>query len=144
LGDTTDDIFLGHLDQFEGFLRLYFHPGREVLRSSERAGFRRGESDHVVEIPVAEDPATGEAGKHIIGKVARLHFGARSFHSVIESYRFKQDRVQLGLRDGVVKQDPDLLRVIIDGSPWVEAKWFDSSGREWREFSAVLRRESLP
>lgn len=141
-GDNTEDIFLGHLDQFEGFLRLYFHPGREVLRSSERAGLRRGESDHVVEIPVAEDPATGGAGKHIIGKVARLHFGTRSFHSVIESYGFEHDRVRLELRDGIVTQDPDLLRVIIDGNQWVEAKWFDSSGREWREFSTVLRRES--
>jgi hypothetical protein len=141
-GDESEDVFGEHLDQFEGFLRLYFHPGREVLRNCDQAGLRRGEDDHVVEIPVAADPAEGNAGRDIVGKVVRLHFGERRLHSVVRSYGFDGDRVHLELADPVVTADPDLLRVVVDGSPWVEARWFDSRDREWREFSTVLRREA--
>lgn len=139
-GDDTDDFFAGHLDQFEGYLRLYFHPGREAMRSSEQTGLRRGDSDRVVEIPVAGDPARGAAARHVVGKVVRLHFGDRHLHSVVESYDFDGDRARLEIRDPVVTEDPDRLRLVIDGNPWVEAKWFDSRGREWREFSAILRK----
>jgi hypothetical protein len=139
-GDDTEDVFAGHLDQFEGYLRLYFHPGREALRNSERSGLRRGDSDRVVEIPVATDPARGAAARHVVGKVVRVDFADRRLHSVIDAYRFEGDRVRLELRDPIVTEDPDRLRVIIDGNPWVEAKWFDSRGREWRDFSAILRK----
>jgi hypothetical protein len=140
LGDDDGDVFRGHLDQFEGFLRLYFHPGREVLRNSERAGLRRGDADHVVEIPADADPAGGEAGQHIVGKVVRLHFGEERRHAVVRSYGFVGGRVRLELEQPVVERDPDLLRLIVDGNAWVEAKWFDSRGREWRDFSTTMRR----
>jgi hypothetical protein len=94
----------------------------------------------VVEIPAASDPARGEAGRHIVGKVVRLRLGGRRLHSVVESYRFDSDHVRLEMRDPIVAEDPDELRLIVDGNPWVEAKWFDSQGREWREFSAILRK----
>jgi phosphodiesterase/alkaline phosphatase D-like protein len=142
LGDESEDIFGEHLDQFEGFLQLYFHPGREALRNCEQAGLRRGASDRVVEIPVAADPAGANAGRHIVGKVVRLHFGESRLHSVVHSYGFDGDRVRLELADPIVTTDPDRLRVLVDGNPWVEARWFDSRGREWRDFSAVLRREA--
>jgi hypothetical protein len=61
-------------------------------------------------------------------------------HSVVEAYDFGGDRARLEIRDPIVTEDPDRLRLLIDGNPWVEAKWFDSRGREWREFSAILRR----
>ena len=131
----------GHLDQFEGFLRLYFHPGREALRSSERSGLHRGESDRVVEFPAQADPAEGAAAERIVGRVVRLRVGGRDRHSVVRSYRHTDGRVTLRLEDPVVTADPELLRVILDGNPWVEARWFDSHGREWRDFAAVLRRE---
>jgi hypothetical protein len=139
-GDDSEDFFAGHLDKFEGYLRLYFHPGREALRSSERSGLRRGDTDRVVEIPVETDPARGAAGRNIVGKVVRLHFGERRLHSVVESYRFDSDHVRLEIQDPIVTEDPDRARLIIDGIPWVEAKWFDARGREWREFSAILRK----
>jgi hypothetical protein len=61
---------------------------------------------------------------------------------VVRSYGFDGDRVRLELADPIVTTDPDRLRVLVDGNPWVEARWFDSRGREWRDFSAVLRREA--
>jgi hypothetical protein len=140
LGDGVGDVFRGHLDQFEGLLRLYFHPGREVLRNVEREGLTRGETDHVVEIPVTEDPAGREAGNLIVGMVVRLEFGEEHLHSVVKSYRFEDGRVRIELEDPIVTRDPDLLRVIVDGNPWVEATWIDSRGREWREFSTVMRK----
>jgi len=36
------------------------------------------------------------------------------------------------------------LRVIVDAGPWVEARWIDSRGDEWRDFSSVLRKASEP
>jgi hypothetical protein len=39
-----------------------------------------------------------------------------------------------------VTEDPELLRVLLDGRAWVEVRWFDARGREWREFAAVLRK----
>jgi phosphodiesterase/alkaline phosphatase D-like protein len=138
--DGTGGPFREHLDQFEGCLRLYFHPGRDVLRNAERDGLRRGENDHVVEIPAEEDPAGKGARRHIGGKVVRLHFGEDRRHSAVRSYRFEDGRARFELEDPIVTRDPDVLRVIIDGNPWVEAKWFDSRGREWRDFSTVMRK----
>ena len=51
--------------------------------------------------------------------VVRLEFGENRLHSVVKSYRFAGDRVRIELEDPIVTRDPDLLRVIDDGSPWV-------------------------
>jgi hypothetical protein len=79
-----------------------------------------------------------------VGRVLRLDFAGESRHSVVTAYRFEQDRVRLELADPIVTEDPLALRVILDGSPWVEARWFDATGKEWRDFSHVLRRGSSP
>jgi len=139
-GDESEDFFGEHLDQFEGYLRLYFHPGREALRSSERSGLRRGESNRVVEIPAEQDPARGEAGRRIVGRVVRMEFGGERRHSVVESYRYEKGMVRLELQHPIVTANPDLLRVLLDDDPWVEARWFDAQGREWRDFGHTLRR----
>jgi phosphodiesterase/alkaline phosphatase D-like protein len=139
LGDEVEDIFGEHLDQFEGYLRLYFHPGREALRNSERSGLRRGESDREVRIPTAENPARGGAGQHIVGRVVRLHFGDERRHSIVTGHRYAEDQVQLELADPIVVRDPDALRIVLDGDPWIEATWVDTRGHEWREFSRILR-----
>jgi hypothetical protein len=76
-----------------------------------------------------------------VGRVVRLQFGERRRHSVVTSYGYDNGRARIELKDPVVSEDPDLLRVILDGDPWVEARWFDTRGREWREFSSVLRKE---
>ena len=143
-GDGVGDVFRGHLDQFEGLLRLYFHPGREVLRNAEREGLRRGDSNRLVEIPVSEDPAGRNAGSQIVGKVLRLDFGDERRHSVVTAYEFSEGRARIELKDPIVFRDPDSLRVIVDANPWVEARWFDSRGREWRDFATVMRRTVVP
>jgi phosphodiesterase/alkaline phosphatase D-like protein len=145
-GDLSDDVFLGGLDQFEGYLRLYFHPGQEAWSSADRFRIRRGSSDREIAVATAavHDPATGRAADAIIGRVARLRFGERSVHGVVSSYRFEAGTVRLQLAEPLVTTDPDDVRILIDAEPWVEARWFDASGREWRHVSGVLRREPVP
>jgi hypothetical protein len=139
LGDEEDDTFGAHLDQFEGCLRLYFHPGGEALRSIETAGLARGANDRVVEVAASEDPAGGAAARHVVGKVARLEVAGQTRHSVITSYRFEAGRARFELADPIVTAAPEQMRVLLGGRPWVEATWLDARGRPWRDFSSVLR-----
>jgi hypothetical protein len=141
VGDESNDIFEGGLDQFAGYLRLYFHPGQEGLRSSESAGLRRGRSAREVIIPAARDPALGEAARLLPGKVVRLRFGDDSLHSVVAGYRYEPGQAVVTLQDPVVRADPDELRVLLDALPWVESRWFDARGREWRDFTFVMRKD---
>jgi hypothetical protein len=140
-GLPSNDVFRGGLDTFEGFLRLYFHPGQEALRRSEEAGARRAAAGDAVEVPATVDPARNDAGRLVVGSVARLRFGDLTVHGVIRSYRFEAGRAVFRFDPGLVRADPDEFRVLIDGVPWVEARWFDAGGREWRDLAAVLRRE---
>jgi hypothetical protein len=140
-GDATEDVFFDSLDQFEGYLRMYFHPGREILRSSENGPLRRGSTDREVVIESTADPAAGRAAAEVVGKVVRLRSGESIAHSVIAAYRFENGRAVFTLADPVVRADPDELRVIVDAIPWVEVKWFDARGREWRDFSFVIRKD---
>jgi hypothetical protein len=140
-GDPANDVFRGGLDKFEGYLRLYFHPGQEALRSVERAGLRRGADAHAVEVAGAEDPAVNQAGRLVVGRVARLRFGDEVVHAVIEAYRHEAGRAIFRLESPVVRADPDEFRIIVDAVPWVETRWYDAGGREWRDLSNVLRRE---
>ncbi len=141
-GDDSGDVFLGGLDQFRGYLRLYFHPGQEALRSSERAVPRRGGSDFDVTIPTPKDPATGRAGQAVLGRVMRLRVGNRVLFSPVADYRFEGGTAVFRLRDPIVTGDPDEVRILVDGVPWVEARWFDDRGCEWRDLGAVLRHVS--
>jgi hypothetical protein len=139
-GDDVADVFYGRLDQFAGYLRLYFHPGQEALRSSESAGLRRL-SDHEVAMAAESDPAMGGAARHVVGKVVRLRRGEESLFSVVTAYRYEPGRAVLTLKDAIVRADPDELRVLIDATPWVESRWFDARGHEWRDFSFVMRKD---
>lgn len=145
-GDLSDDVFLGGLDQFHGYLRLYFHPGQEAWSSADRFRIRRGTSDREIAIATdaVADPATGRAAEAIIGRVARLRFGERSLYGIVSSYHFDAGTVRLQLTEPLVTTDPDDVRILIDAQPWVEARWFDAGGREWRHVSGVLRREPTP
>jgi hypothetical protein len=140
-GNPANDVFRGGLDTFEGYLRLYFHPGQEALRSSEKAGARRGGADDTVEVPTPVDPAVHHAGRLVVGRVARLRFGDDTVHAVVEDYRHEGGRAVFRLDSPVVRANPDEFRVLIDAVPWVEARWFDARGREWRDLAGVLRRE---
>ena len=141
IGDAIDDIFEGGLDQFAGYLRLYFHPGQEALRSVESAGLLRGRSAHEVAIRAAEEPALGDAARRVVGRVVRLRFGDETRHSVVTAYRYEPGLAVLTLQDPVAGTVPDELRVLIDAVPWVEARWFDARGREWRDFGFVMRKD---
>jgi PhoD-like phosphatase/concanavalin A-like lectin/glucanase superfamily protein len=140
-GDATNDVFRGGLDTFEGYLRLYFHPGQEALRSSERAGLHRAAADDAVEVALAADPARNRAGRLVVGRVARVRFGPETRHAVVSGYRYAAGRAVFQLDAPVVRADPDELRILVDAVPWVEARWFDAEGREWRDLAGVLRRE---
>jgi len=140
-GDDSADVFLGGLDQFEGYLRLYFHPGQEALRNSEDASPRRGGSNFEIEIPTPVDPAKGAAAQAVVDKVMRIRYGNRVLFSPVAGYRFKNGAAVFRLRDPIVTVDPQEVRILVDGVPWVEARWFDVRGHEWRDLGAVLRRE---
>jgi len=140
LADDATDVFFGGLDQFAGYLRLYFHPGEEALRSSESAGLRRL-SGREVAMSAASDPAVGGAARAVVGKVVRLRFGEEERHSVVRAYRYEPGRAVLTLEDAIVDADPAELRVLVDATPWVEARWFDARGHEWRDFSFVMRKD---
>ncbi len=137
--DPADDVFRSGLDKFEGYLRLYFHPGQEALRSSAPLIRRRGAN--AIEVPLGADPAKNRAGHAAVGRVARLRLADDVVHAVVSAYRFEQDRAVFELDRSVVTSDPVDFQLLIDAEPWVEARWFDARGREWRDFAAVLRRE---
>jgi hypothetical protein len=141
VSDEIDDVFEQRLDQFAGYLRLYFHPGQEALRSSEAGGLQRGTSDREVRIASAEDPASGNAARLLVGKVVRLRFGDESVHSVVTGYRHEAGQAVITLADDVVRARPDELRVLLDAVPWVECRWSDGRGEEWRDFAFVMRKD---
>jgi hypothetical protein len=136
-----DDVFEARLDQFVGHLRLYFHPGQEALRSSETAGLRRGASAREVVMFARQDPAVGQTARQVVGKVVRLRVGERFRHSVVSAYRYEPGQAILTLADPIVEDAPDELRLLLDAEPWVEARWFDARGREWRDFAFVMRKD---
>jgi hypothetical protein len=140
-GDGSKDLFIGGLDRFEGYLRLYFHPGRELLRSSEAVGVHRGAGTSELEVRLAENPAVGQAATQVVGRVARLRIQGRDRHSVITGYRYADGRAVFELADPVVLDDPEEFRILVDGAAWVRADWVDARGKPWPEFTAVLRVE---
>ncbi len=140
-GDDSADVFRGGLDQFEGYLRLYFHPGQEALRSSEDASPRRGGSNFEIEISTPVDPANGAAAQAVLDKVMRLRYGNQALFSPVTAYSFRDGAAVFRLRDPIATLDPQEVRILVDGVPWVEARWFDARGHEWRDLGAVLRRE---
>jgi hypothetical protein len=140
--DGVPDVFRGGVDQFEGFLRLYFHPGREVLRSSERHGLARGRGDREVAMLSATDPARGRAASIVVGKVARVVVRGRPFFSKVRGYRYDNGQAVFTLEDPVVSSPPEELRILVEDEPWVRADWYDAAGKPWGEFTAVLRRRS--
>jgi hypothetical protein len=73
--------------------------------------------------------------------VVRLRFGDQTRHSVVAAYRYEPGQAVLTLHDPVADVVPDELRVLIDAVPWVEARWFDARGREWRDFAFVMRKD---
>lgn len=140
-GGEEPSLFRGGLDQFEGFLRLYFHPGREVLRSSEAGRLARGSSPHEVVLVAPSDPARGRARDLVVGKVARVVVAGEAFFSQVRGYGYGDGRVVFRLADPVVSADPEEFRILIEDEAWVRADWFDGRGKPWAEFSAVLRAE---
>jgi len=140
LGDGSEDLFDGRFEQFEGFLRLYFHPGREAWRNVERVGIQRGESERELLIDAPVNPARGSAAEQVVGRVVRLEFEDRTRHSVVTGYRHDGRNAVVTLRDPIVDAQPLRARLLLPGHAWVEARWFDAEGQEWREYGRVLRK----
>ena len=69
-----------------------------------------------------------------------MNWKLRRAHSVVTGYRCQDGQARSELRDPVVNEDPEMLRLVLDGNAWVEARWFDSRGHVWRDFATVLRR----
>ncbi|HLA77527.1 MAG TPA: alkaline phosphatase D family protein [Vicinamibacteria bacterium] len=138
--DPIDDVFRGGLDKFEGFLRLYFHPGQEALRSTAALGVKRRTASSV-EVAAATNPARNRAGEEAVGLVARLRIRGETFYAVVTAYRFAEGRAVFEFDRPVVSADPDDFQLLVDAEPWVEARWFDAAGREWRDFATVVRQE---
>jgi hypothetical protein len=60
---------------------------------------------------------------------------------VVKAYRYEPGRAVFTLDQPVVRADPDEFHILVDAVPWVEARWFDAEGQEWRDLAGVLRRE---
>jgi hypothetical protein len=144
-GDLGNDVFLGGLDQFRGYLRLYFHPGQEALVSSAQHALRRLEAGRAIAIETGEkeDPAQGRAAAAVAGRVARVRTAEGLFHSRVTGYRFSEGKLTLSVADPFPGEPRD-VRVLIDAEPWVEARWYDEGGEEWRHLALTLRRAPAP
>jgi len=149
--DRKDHIN-GYLDNMEAFMAILVHPGEELFIRMDDAHVTRVSNSVVrLHFPVTASPATpyvGSAQKDLAGKVARLKIEGIGYkYTTIFSmadYKAGNTYIDANLSSGVATADVDNFRVIMHNNPYVNIRWFDSSGDELNKMQETLYYQKKP